>query len=206
MKRIWNLTAAVALAVPSLVCAQQPAPAPKPAAPAGPSEVAARVGDRVITVAEVDEAWRAADAAAQAQAVQAIYDGRRQALDRLVADLLIEQAAKAKGMSAEQFVRDETQRRVKPLADAEIAAFYEQNKGRMQGKPLDEMRGPIRSFLEQQRASNVRDAIVAELRMGGPPISVALEPPRQAIETVASDPSRGPANAPVVLVEFSDYQ
>lgn len=206
MKRLRNLAAAVALAVPSLVCAQQPAASSKPAAPAGPIEVAARVGDRVITVAEVDEAWRAADAASQAQAVQAVYDGRRQALDRLVADLLIEQAAKAKGMSAEQFVRDETQRRAKPLADAEIAAFYEQNKGRMQGKPLDDMRGPIRSFLEQQQAATVRDAIVADLRKAGPPVSVALEPPRQAIETAVSDPSRGPANAPVVLVEFSDYQ
>jgi hypothetical protein len=206
MRQIRNLAAVVALSVPSLVCAQQPAAQQKPAAPAGPMEVAARIGDRVITVAEVDEAWKAADAASQAQAVQAVYDGRRQALDRLMADVLIEQAAKAKGVSADQFVRDEMKRRAKPLADAEIDAFYEQNKGRMQGKPLDEMRGPIRSFLEQQQAASARDAIVADLRKAGPPISVALQPPRQAIETAASDPSRGPADAPVVLVEFSDYQ
>ena len=206
MRQVRNLAAVIALAVPSLVCAQQPAAQQKPAAPAGPTEVAARVGDRVITVAQVDEAWRAADAASQAQAVQAVYDGRRQALDRLVADVLIEQAAKAKGVSADQLVRDEMKRRTKPLADAEIDTFYEQNRGRMQGKPLDEMRGPIRSFLEQQQAAGVREAIVADLRKAGPPISVALEPPRQTIETAASDPSRGPADAPVVLVEFSDYQ
>ena len=207
VRQLRQLVATIALVVPSLVCAQQPAaPAPKPAAPAGPTEVAARVGDRVITVAEVDEAWRQADAAAQAQAAQAVYDGRKQALDRLVADLLIEQAAKAKGVSAEQMVRDEMRTRSKPVADADVASFYEQNKARMQGKPLEDMRAPIRSFLEQQREAAAREALVSELRKAGPPVTVALDAPRQAIEVAATDPSRGGATAPVVLVEFSDYQ
>src|SRR5688500_6373314 len=138
----------MAVALPSLVCAQQPAP---PAAVAGSGDVAARVGDRVITVAEVDDAWRQAHPAAQAQAANALYDGRRQALDRLVADTLIEHAAKAKGVSAEQFAKDELGKRTSPVADADIDAFYQQNVSRMQGKRLDEMKEPIRSFLRQQR-------------------------------------------------------
>ena len=203
MRRFIQLAAAVAVALPSLVCAQQPA---APAAVAAPGDVAARVGDRVITVADVDQAWRDADAAAQAQAAQALYEGRKQALDRLVADMLIEQAAKAKGVSAAQFAKDEIARRVKPVADADVDAFYQQNAARMQGKRPDEVRGAIRTFLQQQQEAAARASLVSELRKAGPPVRVALDAPRQKIDVAAADPSRGGSNAAVVLVEYSDYQ
>ena len=203
MRRVVQLAFAVAVAVPSLVCAQQPA---APAAVAGPEDVAARVGDRVITVADVDQAWRDVDAGAQAQAAQALYEGRKQALDRIVADMLIEQAAKAKGVPAAQFTKDEVARRTKSVADADVAAFYQQNAARMQGKPLDEMRGAIRTFLQQQHEAAARAALVTELRKGGPPVRVALDPPRQKIDVATTDPSRGGTSASVVLVEYSDYQ
>jgi hypothetical protein len=198
-----QLAAAVAVAVPSLVCAQQPA---TPAAVAGPGDIAAHVGDRVITIAEVDKAWRDADAAAQAQAAQALYDGRKQALDRLVGDMLIEQAAKTKGVSAAQFAKDEIARRTKAVTDADVDAFYQQNVSRMQGKPLDEVRGAIGSFLQQQQEATARAALVTELRKAGPAVRVALDPPRQKVEVAATDPSRGASSSSVVLVEYSDYQ
>lgn len=194
---------ATAVALPSLVCGQQPA---APAPVAGSGDVAARVGDRVITVADVDQAWRDADAGAQAQAAQAMYEGRKQALDRLVADMLIEQAAKARGVPAAQFAKDEIARRVKAVADADVDAFYQQNAARLQGKRLDEVRGAIRTFLQQQQEAAARVAFVAELRAAGPPVRVALDPPRQKVDVAATDPSRGGADAAVVLVEYSDYQ
>src|SRR5712692_562768 len=53
-------------------------------------EVAARVGDRVVTVQELDQAWRQFDGPGKAAADQAIYDGRKAALDRLIATTLIQ--------------------------------------------------------------------------------------------------------------------
>jgi hypothetical protein len=203
LRRVLQFAVAVAVALPSLVCAQQPAP---PAAVASAGDVAARVGDKVITVADVDRAWRDADAGAQAQAAQALYDGRKQALDRLVADLLIEQAAQVKGVPAAQFAKEEIARRTKPVADADVDAFYQQNAARMQGKRLDEVRGAIRTFLQQQQEASARAALVSELRKAGPPVVVALDPPRQKVDVASTDPFRGGADAAVVLVEYSDYQ
>jgi parvulin-like peptidyl-prolyl isomerase len=60
-------------------------------------DVAARVGDAPITVKELDERWQKEEPAQKAQAEQAIYDGRKTALDAIIADMLVEQAAKAKG-------------------------------------------------------------------------------------------------------------
>jgi hypothetical protein len=59
-----------------------------PAQQAG-SDVAARVGDRTITVKELDDRWRAADPAGHSEATQKLYDGRRNALDDMVAEMLV---------------------------------------------------------------------------------------------------------------------
>jgi hypothetical protein len=206
--RFVQFLVVIAVALPSLVCAQQPqssAPA-TPASPPRAGDVAARIGDRVVTVEELDKAWRDADAAAQTQAVQALYDGRKQALDRIVADMLIEQAAKAKGVAPDAFAREEIGKRTTPITDAEVASFYEQNSAQMQGRPLQDMRGAIRNFLQQRRYAEARHALVTELKKSGPAVNVALDPPRQPVTVAATDPSRGAANAGVVLVEYSDYQ
>jgi len=195
---------ALALALPAVVCAQQGAGQPRPASEE--SGVAARVGDRVITLKEVDEVWRRADPVEHTRATQMLYEGRKEALDRIIADMLIEQAARARGVPPDQYARDETARRLKPVTDEEVASFYEQNKPRMQGKPLDDMRGAIRNFLEQQRQNAARSELVAELRKAGPPIRLAIDPPRQTVSVSPTDPARGGASAPVVIVEFSDYQ
>lgn len=194
------MAAAMAVALPSLVCAQQP---PSPSAP---GDVAARMGDRVITVKELDEAWKQNDTSEFNRAAQALYEGRKAALDRIIAEMLIQQAAKARGLSPEEFASAETARRAKPVGDADVAAFFEQNQARMGGKPLDEMRSPIRAFLLQQQQHTARQAFIDELRKGAPAIRVSLDPPRQPVDVAATDPYRGGATAAVVLVEFSDYQ
>ena len=171
-----------------------------------PADVAARVGDRVITLKEIDETWKKAEPAEHGRAWQALYDGRRQTLDRIIADMLIAQAAKARGVGAEQYEKDEIAKRKKPVTDDEISAFYEQNKGQLQGKPLDEIRAPIRSFLDQQKTTAARASLIAELRKAGPPIRTMLDPPRLPVEIASSDPVRGDASAPVTIIEFSDYQ
>lgn len=195
---------AMVVALPSIVCAQQSSSAPPPPPAAG--DTAARVGDRVITVREVDEAWQRADPSGQMRATQSLYEGRKRALDTMIGDMLIAEAAEARGVTAEQYLLEEMSKRQKPITDAEVGAFYEQNRSQMQGRTLAEIGGRIRSFLEMQQKETLREAVVAELRKSAPPIRVALDPPRQPIDVLASDPSRGPADAPVVLVEFSDYQ
>ena len=48
--------------------------------------------------------------------------------------------------------------------------------------------------------------MVKELKAAGPAVSIALDPPRYEVAIAAHDPSRGPANAPITIIEFSEYQ
>ncbi len=172
----------------------------------GSQDPAARIGDRTITLAELDAAWLKSDPAQHAQATQALYTGRRAALDAFVAEMLIEQAARAKGVTPAKYTEDEIAARVKLPSDAEVANFYIENRNQMQGQSLEQVGPLIRQFLVNQRTGDARAALVADLRKAGPTVSVLFDAPRQQVPVTAEDPADGPVSAPVTLVEFSDFQ
>jgi protein-disulfide isomerase len=193
MKTIFFLTVVVSSIACSSATAQQ-------------TESAARVGDRTITTKELDDRWRADDPASQADATQKLYDGRRAALDAIVADLLLTDAAKKKNMSAEAYELEEVGKRVKPVTDAEVVSFFQANVNQMQGRPLEVMAPAISRYLTEQRRVEARQTLITELRKAGPDVRVLIDAPRRDVEIESTDPSLGRASAPVTLIEFSDFQ
>lgn len=199
VKRAWFLAAVVML----LSCSS--APAQQATATSG-ADVAARMGDRAITIAELDATWRATNAAQHAEAAQMLYDGRRAALDQILADMLMAEAAKGKGLSPDAFAESEIAKRVKPVTDAEVVTFYQSNLDEMQGRSLGDMATTINRFLGDRQRQGAREALIAELRKAGPTVRVALAAPRSEVTVETSDPAMGSASAPVTVVEFSDFQ
>jgi protein-disulfide isomerase len=170
------------------------------------SDVAARVGDRAITVKELDDRWRAVDAADQTETIQRLYDGRRNALEAIVADMLLADAAKARGLSAAAYVQSEISKRVTPVTDADVVSFYQSNQNQMEGRSLDAMAPAITRFLTEQQEQAARLALINELRKAGPAVRVMMESPRFEVTLTDADPSLGNPTAPVTIVEFSDFQ
>jgi len=170
------------------------------------SDVVARVGDRVVTLREVDARWRELDASEQFKAQDALYEGRRRALDVIIADTLLGRAAKARGVTVEQLLKQEIPKRISPVADADVDAFYQANQDRIQGRSIDDVRPAIVEMLQRQRRDAARASLLAGLRREGGATEIALEPPRQEMTFTSDDPVRGPRSAAVTIVEFSDYQ
>jgi len=83
MAKVLALTAVITI----LACSSSPAQQ------GSGNEVAARVGDRTITVKELEDRWTKSDPAEHSEAIRKLYEGRRNALDEIVADMLITQAA-----------------------------------------------------------------------------------------------------------------
>jgi protein-disulfide isomerase len=193
MRNVFFLTAVVTLLACSAAPAQQP-------------DAAARVGNRTITTKELDDRWRADDPASQAEATQKLYDGRRAALDAIVAETLLAEAAKAKGMTPAAYELEEVGKRVKPITDSDVVAFYQANINQMQGRTLDVMAPAINRYLTDQQRDAGRQALIAELRKAGPEVRVLIDAPRRQVDVDANDPALGRASAPVTLVEFSDFQ
>jgi protein-disulfide isomerase len=135
-----------------------------------------------------------------------MYDGRKAALDAMIADTLVAAAAKAKGAAPEAFVQAEVAKRVKPVTDTDVRTFYVQNSERMQGRSFEQMSAAIQQYLNDQAQTNAKQELIAELKKAGPPIRVVMDAPRTAIMVNPDDPSDGKADAPVTVVEFSDFQ
>jgi protein-disulfide isomerase len=170
------------------------------------SDTAARVGDRAITVKELDDHWQKSAPGPHAQALQALYDGRKEALDEIIADTLIAQAAKAKGVTPEQYMQTEVAKHLKPVTDADVVKFFEENQAQMQGRALADVGPAIRKYLDDQQRASGQEAVIAELRKAGPRIQLLFDAPRQQVNIAADDASAGPATAPITIIEFSDFQ
>lgn len=193
--------AAVACAPDSHASAQAPSP------PANPDQVVAEVGGRSVTLKELDARWEEFDAPERARVTQMLYQNRRNVLEQIVGDMLIEGAAKAAGQAVEAFVAADAAKRMKPVTEAEVAQFYEQNKERAQGRTLDELRQQIKDFLSAQRQQQTRAQLVEELKAkNASGVKVLLEPPRYTMMLAEHDPIRGDKSAPITVVEYSDYQ
>ena len=178
--------------------------APKATQDAEAAQVAAKVGERSITIADLDGHIKEGlfREASEDRAPAKLYELRSQAVEEMIDQQLIEAEAKARGLSAEDLVQLEISK-VKPADQAEIQAFYDSVKARIGDTKLEAVADQIRQRLDGQRQAEARQAFVGGLREKTK-VSVLIEPPR--IEVAAEGPSLGPAAAPVTIVEFSDYQ
>jgi predicted DsbA family dithiol-disulfide isomerase len=179
-------------------------PAEPPAAPGADAAPAVRIGDQVISVGELD-AWikdqlfeqetRNGDPAK-------LYEVRAQGADNLIAQRLLEAEAKKLGQSPDSLLETEARKRTS-VPDEDVDRFYDEHKASFGDRPAEEVKQQIRDHLERRRAPEAAREYVDSLREGAN-VVVLLERPRTQV--AATGPARGPADAPVTIIEFSDYQ
>ncbi|HEV8199128.1 MAG TPA: thioredoxin domain-containing protein [Candidatus Polarisedimenticolia bacterium] len=165
------------------------------------SGVAAKVGDKTITLAELDD-----KAASNLMKVrQQEFEVRSQALDQMINDELLDREAKAKGVTKDKLVETEIASKAPDPSQAEVDAYYEANKARMGTQTKEQISPQIKAMLKQQKMAGVQADYMKSLRQKYG-VKVMIEPPRVEV-SVDDDSSRGgTASAPVTIVEFSDFQ
>jgi protein-disulfide isomerase len=131
------------------------------------------------------------------------YQLFREKLDELIADKIFSLEAAQRGVSVQQFVHDEISTKIQAVSSEQVQAFYEANKNRIK-QPLEKVSEQLTSYLQQQAREQRRQALLKELRPRYP-VMVALRAPTVEIAT-EGEPTLGPSNAPITIVEFSDFQ
>ena len=186
----------VALAVPAS-SAEKPA---EKRAPKAAADAVAIVGGEPITAAQFEELAGPRLFAARTQE----YNQKRALLEDAIDAKLLDKEGKARGISADELVRVEVDAKVPAVTEADQKDFYEKNKPRFGNTPEADALRQIEVGLRQQRARDRRMAFVKELRdkVG---VQILLDPPRVAV-SASEDPAKGPAAAPITIVEFSDFQ
>src|SRR5437899_1525657 len=104
----------------------------------------AYIGDRSITLQDL------ALNLAQKMMGQWEFDQKKQALDDLINDRLLEKEAAAKGVPKEKLIDTEVTSKIPDPAQSEIDAWYEQNKARVGTQTKDQLTPQIKAMLRSQ--------------------------------------------------------
>jgi len=164
-------------------------------------KVAARVGDKVITVQEVDAEFLSTNM----KLAQQMYDARLKALEQLVLERAFSAEAASKNMSVDALIKQKLAAKAKPVTDADVQNYYDKNKQRMRGKTFEQVSRQIRSYLVSQGTTNARSVVMAQVKKDAN-VKIMLEVPRAEVQVAANDPYTGAVGAKVTIVEFSDFQ
>ena len=172
----------------------------------GPADVVATIGNVSLTLADVDQKamQQPANDFGTMKLVLALYEARRNAIEELAGEKLIDIEAKTRGVASSALIDSEITTKIQTVTDADILAWYSANQSRVQGASIEQVRTPIRSLLIQQRTATAYQSYVDQLK-AKTPVKISLEPPRQKMAS-SDSPAQGPANAPIELIEWSDFQ
>jgi len=167
----------------------------------GDSKAAATVGGSVITMDELDKA--ASNQLAKIR--QQEFQVRNDVLSGMIQQKLVTKEAAARNVSEADLMKAEVDSKIVAPTQDEISQYYEKMKARLGGKTLDETKGDIEKALRVQKGNERRAQFFTELSAKND-VKILLDPPRATVTLRPGAPVEGPADAPITIVEWSDYQ
>jgi hypothetical protein len=165
----------------------------------GDSTVVATVGSHKITEADLDAKVKPEMAALESK----IYDLKHQALESMADEYLLEQAAKKDKLTVPEYLKKQIGDKAPQVSEADARKYYDQRKG--PGTPaFDQIKTRLIAALQNQSDQEQREKVLASLRKETP-TKILIKAPRVEVGS-AGHPSLGSADAPITIVEFSDFQ
>jgi protein-disulfide isomerase len=169
------------------------------------SEIAATVGDEVITSQRLDVLL----GQKLLETRRDIYRMKREKLDQLIVEVILEKEAKQQGKTIDALVDQIAPVSSSSVEESEIDKYMQDNHEQLQmyQGSIPDLRQRVKAFLEQQKRSQVIKAYAhtLETKYGVRVLLPLPNPPKVKVNTQGA-PTLGPADAPVTVVEFSDYE
>jgi protein-disulfide isomerase len=167
---------------------------------AASSDVVARIGDETITLEQLEKEVRAQLIDIDNMRYEALKNG----LDSIVGERLVAMEAKERGVTPEALLESEVQAALEEPTEEEIQHVFDASKQGLGDATLEKVRPDIVKFLAERQRSAAVSSFVDTLRAKYKP-KVLLEAPKVDVATGDLAP-RGPANAPITIIAFSDYE
>ncbi len=177
-----------------------------PTAAAGaenPGTPVAKYNDVTITLKDVD----AKIAPQLRQMEKQKFELRQQTAEQMVLEALVKAEAAKVGKTDEEWVKLQLDDKLPKPSEEEINKVFEENKARMPpGSTLESMREQIIGFLQKDKGRDVAMALFGDLKKKANYQMLFEAPEEPRVQVAAIGPSRGPADAKVTIVEFSDFE
>jgi protein-disulfide isomerase len=165
--------------------------------PTTSDEVVAIVDGKAVTRSDLERREGAKLLTAKDQ----YYKAQREALDALIDDALLEKQAQKENVTVQQLLETHVTSKVKDPTEDQLEVYYE---GVQTDQPFSAVRDKILESIRQHRIAKARKEYLNSLRnqanlevlLASPSVDVAL----------GEAPTRGVQNAPVLVIEFADYE
>ena len=160
-------------------------------------QVVATYAGKKLTMKELDE-----------RISNELFEVRRQQLEQIVMQDIVRMEAEKQGLTEEEYLRKEIESKAPPPSEEEIQAFWQRIQGQLPpGSDIEQFRarivqqlsGPAQQERARQLFTELREKANVQIELQEP-----LPPKVEGVE--ATGPSKGPENAKVTIVEFSDFQ
>jgi len=135
------------------------------------------------------------------QARYQYYLTERKALDKLVDDELIALAAEHQHMTTDQFLEKEVYKDIKDPTEDQLQVYYE---GMESNESYESLHDRLIEHIRDLRRAKARAAYVKTLRTQAN-LQILLAPPVADVNVEGAE-LHGAKDAPVVLLEFADYE
>jgi protein-disulfide isomerase len=175
-----------------MACAQETKSAGDPAV--------ARFGDQVITESELEQMIGPSLASLRQQ----IYDTKVAGLEEEIFLRLVQKAAAAEGVTESEYMKIHIDQQAGEPEEGEVVKLMSQYRSRLAEDDAQAREQVVQALKQREQQSLTEDLRKKLFAEAG--VKILLDPPRVAFTFDESSPSRGPADAPVVLVEYTDYQ
>ncbi|MGH7845298.1 MAG: thioredoxin domain-containing protein [Candidatus Binatia bacterium] len=134
------------------------------------------------------------------------YQHKLKVLDEIAQDRLLSMEAKKRDVTVSELLRQEVDAKARPVSEGDVEQFLQMNKSRIR----PDMANPqeqVRQALEKQSRDAQRRVLLGSLR-DQYKIEFLLPEPESSFAPVGTKGAGavGPENAPVTIVEFSDFQ
>ena len=126
-----------------------------------------------------------------------------EALEEIVNEKLLSAEAKKRNITVDNLVKEEVANKVTVPTEEEVRRFYDENRSVINGSFI-ETALQIRDYLLEAGRDKAFATLLSRLRRDYGFKSM-VEPERATVQT-QGHPSKGPADAPVTIVEFSDFE
>ncbi len=137
-----------------------------------------------------------------------IFRLKRQRLDRIISERVLKKEADERGISMQQLIDGSILAGGVDVSDEEVSRYYQQNRNRLAAwNGADEaLRTRIRSYLKEQKSNQkIMDYSLSLYSKYGVATYLSEPEPPFAGVSIEGNAVWGPSDAPVTVVEFSDY-
>jgi protein-disulfide isomerase len=203
---VFRITAPAALAALALACAcskQAATGSPTSQAGGNPDRVVATYNGGKITAGELEKEARPQIAELENK----MYQARKQALEQMAVERIVKAEAAKAGMSDQDYIRKRVEEApVQQPTEAQERQFYDRLKAGGQIPPdasFESLKDRIGQALVNQQRQGQMQKVVAELQKQA---NLKIDLPQPRIQVAAEGPTRGPKDAPITIVEFSDFE